>query len=246
MYCTSRNHLEMTLFCRFGEPKDAARIAEIHMAAFGSNSMLLAMFPSVAIRQAVQRIMELKALADIQDSNTTVLTVQQSGICINCNEKRPTDNTVVQSEEGAIIAFAKWAHPIEPENKSREPQWIWPKGTALDVLAHWGKLMEEAQAAAIGSQLCYRTSSRPNVISSHHAMPSFLSRSLFLSIRDLLNMISRSYIHRNGSKISRTGCRKSHDCMGCQPMRERKHLWISRVNRRSCRPVQEDEIRSYG
>jgi hypothetical protein len=77
----------MSLLCRVGEPKDAARIAEIHMAAFGSNSMLLAMFPSVAIRQAVQHIIELKALADIQDSNTTVLTVQRSGIRTSCSEK---------------------------------------------------------------------------------------------------------------------------------------------------------------
>jgi hypothetical protein len=165
----------MSLLCRVGEPKDAARIAEIHMAAFGSNSMLLAMFPSVAIRQAVQHIIELKALADIQDSNTTVLTVQRSGIRTSCSEKRPSDNAVVRSEENAIIAFAKWAHPIEPDNEFREPQWIWPEGTSLDVLAHWGKLMEEAQAAATGSQRCYRTSSRINVKSNHNAMPYFFS-----------------------------------------------------------------------
>jgi hypothetical protein len=164
----------MALLCRIAEPKDAARIAEIHMAAFGSNKMLLAMFPSAVVRQAVQHIIKLKALSNIQDPNTTVLTVQRSATGTSHDEERPNDNTIVQLEDSTIIAFAKWAHPTESDNGSLEPQWTWPEGTALDVLSDWGKLMEEAQAAAIGPHSCYRTSLKRNNL-NNNAMSSFPS-----------------------------------------------------------------------
>ncbi len=58
--------------------RDATRVAEIHMAAFGRNAMLHAQFPTPAIRQGLQTCIEDKALADIDDPKTTVLVVTSS------------------------------------------------------------------------------------------------------------------------------------------------------------------------
>jgi hypothetical protein len=139
----------MPIQCCIAEPGDASRIADIHTAAFASNAMLLAQFPSAEVRQALQHSIELKALADIRDPDTTVLTVRK-------NEKALSDESDKLSD---IIAFAKWAHPIGPNDGYEEPLWIWPEGTAFDVLAEWTQLMEEAQTTAMGSQACYRKSS---------------------------------------------------------------------------------------
>lgn len=64
------------LSLRTAIPEDASRIAEIHMAAFGSNAMLHAQFPTPAIRKRLQTSIEEKALADIRDPKTTVLVVE--------------------------------------------------------------------------------------------------------------------------------------------------------------------------
>ena len=59
-------------------PSDAPRIAEIHMLAFGSNSMLRAQFPSPDIRLALQKAISEKALADILDPWVDVLVVKDT------------------------------------------------------------------------------------------------------------------------------------------------------------------------
>ena len=43
------------------------------MAAFRSNAMLQAQFPTEDVRKALQRAIEMKALADIEDTNITVI-----------------------------------------------------------------------------------------------------------------------------------------------------------------------------
>lgn len=143
----------MQLKMCIAEPEDASRIAGIHMAAFASNAMLLAQFPSLVVCQALQHSIELKALADIRDSNTTVLVVRSNmkGLSDSLSESL--------SEQGDIIAFAKWAHPTGLNDGYEEPRWIWPEGTAFDVLAEWTQLTEEARTTALGSQACYRKSS---------------------------------------------------------------------------------------
>lgn len=60
---------------RTATPGDAPRIAEIHMAAFGSNAMLHAQFRAPVIRRGLQISIENKALADIEDPKVTVLVV---------------------------------------------------------------------------------------------------------------------------------------------------------------------------
>ncbi|KAI1137573.1 putative GNAT family acetyltransferase [Hypoxylon sp. FL0543] len=116
---------------------DARRIAEIHMAAFRDNAMLQAQFPTAAVRQALQKCIELKALADINDPNVTVLVVK---------------------EKDDIIAFAKWSHPIPDAENYAETPWIWPDGTDETVLAAWSEKTEEAFKHAMGTVPCYRLS----------------------------------------------------------------------------------------
>ena len=63
------------LYMRVATREDVARIADIHMAAFGPNAMLHAQFPTPAIREGLRTSITNKALADIDDSKTTVLVV---------------------------------------------------------------------------------------------------------------------------------------------------------------------------
>ncbi|KKY27139.1 putative gnat family acetyltransferase [Diplodia seriata] len=117
---------------------DAARIAEIHMAAFGSNAMLRAQFPTPAVRRALQECIRDKALADIDDAKITVLVVRD----------------LHEAEGGAgptgrVVAFAKWAHPVADDDGYAEAPWRWPEGTDWGVLAAWTKKTEEAQERAV-------------------------------------------------------------------------------------------------
>jgi hypothetical protein len=146
----------MLLRCYVAEPEDAPRIAEIHMATFGSNAMLLEQFPSPQVRQALQHSIELKVSAEIEDHNTTVLIVRREDAPNILDQKELSNNLSALCSKGVVIAFAKWAHPTEPDDEHQEPPWIWPEGTALDVLDDWTKLVEEAQTTAISSQPCYR------------------------------------------------------------------------------------------
>jgi hypothetical protein len=86
-------------------PAHSARIAEIHMAAFGSNVMLLAQFPTEKVRKGLERLIELKARADIEDPKTTVI------IAWAPSEDDPKSSTPEQSSKdassGTIIGFAK-------------------------------------------------------------------------------------------------------------------------------------------
>ncbi|KAI1441914.1 putative GNAT family acetyltransferase [Annulohypoxylon stygium] len=144
----------MPLILATAQHEDAVRIAEIHMAAFGSNTMLLAQFPTTAVRQAMKQCVRLKALADIDDPNITVLVVRDSGLA-----KRAGDNQDCSfSTTAKVIAFAKWAHPLSTNEEYTEAPWIWPEGTNLKVVEEWTKKTEEAHARAVGDSPCYHLS----------------------------------------------------------------------------------------
>ncbi|KAI0142720.1 putative GNAT family acetyltransferase [Xylariaceae sp. FL1272] len=147
----------MPLVLSLAEHADAPRIAEIHMAAFGSNKMLRAQFPMPDLRQALQDCIEKKALADMDDSKTTVLVVSIT----DDPEERKLDIPSHQSAAGIqnrpiVIAFAKWAHPVNDHEAYVEPPWIWPEGIRMDVLDAWSKQTDEAQMKAVGTAPCYR------------------------------------------------------------------------------------------
>jgi len=116
---------------------DADRIAEIHMAAFSTNAMLLAQFPTPAIRMELEKCIAKKALDDMQDTKVSVLVVRF---------------------EDKIISFAKWSLPILESENYTEPSWTWPEGTEFDVVKEWGEKVESAQQKALGSEPCYHLS----------------------------------------------------------------------------------------
>lgn len=148
----------MSLTLAFAECEDATRIAEIHMAVFGSNAMLLAQFPTPTTRDGLRKSIELKALADIDDSRTTVLVIRFSipESPSNAAEVGKNEPSCERLPRGKVIAFAKWAHPVSIEEDYTEPSWIWPAGTDLKIVKDWSEVAEQAQSRAVGNTSCYR------------------------------------------------------------------------------------------
>ena len=184
----------MSLILAYAEPFDVARIAEIHMAAFGANEMLQAQFPTPAVRAALKTSIEMKALDDIKDPKTSVMVVWdvlQSEEILNVEgELRGTvqvqDGRDAYKRKGKIISFAKWSHPIAEGEDYIEPPWVWPEGTATEVLDNWSRKLEEAQERVIGRKPCYRKNCFPSRMNggpeTHRAM--LLSA---VTIRDMLD-----------------------------------------------------------
>ncbi|KAJ5964893.1 acyl-CoA N-acyltransferase [Penicillium vulpinum] len=75
---------------------DAARIADIHIAAFETKLIFLAQFSMPAIRDELRVTLREKAIDEIRDLQWAVL--------------------VVHDGAGMIISFAKWRRPI-PESE---------------------------------------------------------------------------------------------------------------------------------
>ena len=152
----------MSLVLSLANHADADRIAEIHMAAFGTNAMLLAQFPTPKVREGLQKSIKLKALADIDDARQIVLVVrtlpqntedrqlQVDDLPQAVHDKQPDSN-------GRVIAFAKWTKPIFDGEEDNEPSWIWPEGTNWNMLDKWTKKTDEAHEKAVGRMRCYRT-----------------------------------------------------------------------------------------
>ncbi|KAL4780299.1 putative GNAT family acetyltransferase [Aspergillus varians] len=119
---------------------DAARIVDIHMAAFGANLMLLAQFPTPATREDLRVTLREKAIDEIQDPQWAVL--------------------VARDDANEIISFAKWRRPI-PESELEsyaEAPWKWPGGTRLDVLEEWTAKVEAAGDRLLERTPCYSLS----------------------------------------------------------------------------------------
>ena len=129
---------DMVLELSSASEADATRIADIHMAAFGSNKMLRAQFPTPSIRKELEACIAEKALADIRDPMVAVL--------------------VARNNEDTVISFAKWALPVPHMETYAETPWHWPEGTNLTVLNRWITLVEDAQKRILAEQPCYRKS----------------------------------------------------------------------------------------
>ena len=72
---------------------DADRIADVHMAAFGSNALLRTQFPTPDVRTQLRDCIAAKAAADIRDPHIAVLVVR---------------------DQDQIVSFAKWSLPVQP------------------------------------------------------------------------------------------------------------------------------------
>lgn len=117
-------------------PSDAPRMADIHMAAFEQNDMLLAQFPTEKIRQGLWISLVDKAVAEMNDPQWKVL--------------------VVKDETGEIISFAKWCLPIPEGVEYEESPWHWPEGFNSAVLDAWTAKVDDATGGILGTRPCYR------------------------------------------------------------------------------------------
>ena len=117
--------------------EDAARIADIHMAAFATNKNLLAQFPSRQARDGLRRTVAQKSLDDIRDPNMVVHLIR---------------DTELNNE---TISFARWNLPSS--TNENETPWLWPEGTRMDLLETWSQRVEETKDDIVGDQVCYRT-----------------------------------------------------------------------------------------
>jgi len=125
----------MTLEVAVAAQSDADRIADIHMAAFGTNALLRAQFPTPAIRDQLRECIAQKAADDIRDPNIAVLVVR---------------------DEGQMVSFAKWSLPVFELGTYMETPWIWPEGTNFPILSEWTEKAEAAQQKVLGELPSYR------------------------------------------------------------------------------------------
>lgn len=130
---------------------DADAIAAIHMAAFGSNALLLAQFPTSAIRDELQTCIAEKAAADIRDPKVAVLVVR---------------------DQDSIISFAKWHLPVKSSEEYSETPWRWPKGSNLAIIDTWTKKVEFAEESHVGDTPCYRKYWRFCLLLAQHPISS--------------------------------------------------------------------------
>lgn len=119
---------------------DCHQIADIHMAAFGTNAMLQAQFPTPLVREELKLCIAQKALDDIRDPKMAVL--------------------VVRDQEGEMISFAKWSLPIFESETYIESPWRWPEGTDFMCLDVWTEKVEAAKQKVLGDKPCCRKSFR--------------------------------------------------------------------------------------
>ncbi|MCJ1336726.1 hypothetical protein MMC09_002004 [Bachmanniomyces sp. S44760] len=102
--------------------QDAPRIADIHMSAFATNAMLLAQFPTPAVRAGLWTSLVKKAVAEIRDERWEVLLVAMGMEREREGEGEVEDGGVKglgkregegerERGRGEIVAFAKWFCP---------------------------------------------------------------------------------------------------------------------------------------
>ncbi|KAH8700371.1 acyl-CoA N-acyltransferase [Talaromyces proteolyticus] len=124
----------MTLALSLAEEADADRIADIHMAAFGTNLMLRAQFPTPSVRDKLRVSLAEKVINEIRDPKWEILIVR---------------------DEKEIVSFAKWRRPILESEVYVESPWNWPDGTRLDVLEDWTRIVEDASEKVLCGKPCY-------------------------------------------------------------------------------------------
>lgn len=142
-------------------PADAPRIAELHMAGFGNDPILLAAFPTPAVRDALQRDLEARTVREIGSSRMSVLVVR----CVEYegeekhDEGRGVDGVEEGKRKSTVVSLAKWAHPMaeaeEGQHVEEQPR-ARPEGTVVRILERYHEELEKVQSKVIGKTPCYR------------------------------------------------------------------------------------------
>jgi len=120
---------------------DVDRIAEIHLAAFDSNVLLHAQFPTKASLEWLHSILSREMLSAIQnehDSGKAVLIVKDT------------------DADNQIISFAKWDLPVGFSKGSYHSNLTWPEDCRQEYLEQYYELAEATKNRVVGDQPCYR------------------------------------------------------------------------------------------
>ncbi|KAL2016842.1 hypothetical protein VTK56DRAFT_2917 [Thermocarpiscus australiensis] len=119
---------------------DAARIAEIHLAAMDSNPLLHAQFPTWESLKALEHYLEAYTADQLRDPPSGVLVARDP-------------------KSGVIVAFAKWDSPSHPEDVKLESGDLrYLQGCRREFLDGYASLAAEAQKRSFGDLPCYRLS----------------------------------------------------------------------------------------
>ncbi|KAL5313868.1 hypothetical protein ACEPPN_018291 [Leptodophora sp. 'Broadleaf-Isolate-01'] len=136
----------MVLQLRPASPSDADRIATIHLAAFNTNPLLHAQFPTPASLAALRTILAQETLHAIQNRQDAkaILVVR--------------DTELEGGEEEQVIGFAKWDLPKkEGEEKLVLHEGVtWHEDCRTEWLDRYHDLAEEAMERVLGGERCYR------------------------------------------------------------------------------------------
>ncbi|KAK4453906.1 sterol uptake control protein 2 [Podospora aff. communis PSN243] len=121
-------------------PAEAARIAEIHIAAMDANPLLHAQFPTAQSLAAAKEFLMRYTASQLGSATSGVLVAKETGT-------------------GRIVGFAKWDSPSHREEvklESGELQDV--DGCQREYLDGYVKLAEEAMERSFGDRECYRLS----------------------------------------------------------------------------------------
>ncbi|KAK6811647.1 hypothetical protein RU639_012584 [Aspergillus parasiticus] len=127
----------MPLILTETQEADAPRIAEIHMAAFHDNAMLLAQFPTSAIHAELFNTLVQKARDEVRDPQWTVL--------------------VVHDEPGFQPQQQGTAEDGSGVGQGPRPA-VWPAGTRFDILEDWTRRVKSVTSRVVGTRPCYNLS----------------------------------------------------------------------------------------
>jgi hypothetical protein len=128
---------------------DVESIASIHLAAFDSNVLLHAQFPTAESLRGLQALLSQDALNIIQNgrsSGKVILVVRDTQI------------------DNQIISFAKWDLP-ETSAGSSHSDITWPVGCRQEYLDEYQEKAESTKNRIIGDTGCYR---KPYISLSFH------------------------------------------------------------------------------
>jgi hypothetical protein len=142
----------MSFRLEIARPDDAPRITQIHMDSFGSNALIRAIHATDLELSELRKAVEMKALADMEDSKTTVLVVRHVNIITSERSLgASTEEGNTRSESRDIVGFAKWIHSYHPDDKYTPPSWTLPKTTDWKVLRPWIAEVQKVEEQIIGS-----------------------------------------------------------------------------------------------
>ncbi|KAH7074593.1 acyl-CoA N-acyltransferase [Paraphoma chrysanthemicola] len=152
----------MSFHLQIAQPDDVPRITQIHMDAFSSNAIIRAIHTYDKGLHDLRQAVAAKALADIGDAKTTVLVAryQDNEIALKGPEQAHgmgrKDSAVVRESiyDAQIIAFAKWAHPVFPDEHVF-PTWPLSESKDRRVLDPWLVEVARVEAEIIGESPRY-------------------------------------------------------------------------------------------